>query len=211
MPPAREPAPSSTVADLAALGRLWDEHRERLLAMLERRIDPVLRQRIGADEILQSTFLDASRDWAAYQRGSPMKPYAWLYRLALDRLIAEYRKHARPTHGLGREMSLGDDYSALLGAQFLDAKTGPSTAAQRAELADRVRHVLGHLSDADRDILAMRYFDQLSTQEICDVLNARGGAVPPLTENALNVRLFRALKKLQKLWHQLYGDPESAP
>src|SRR5437868_2446191 len=115
--PSREPAPS-TVADLAALGRLWEEHRERLLAMLERRIDSTLRQRIGADEILQSTFLDASRAWAAYQRGSPMRPYAWLYRLALDRLIEEYRRHARPSNGLGRDIPLGDDYSAFLGGEF---------------------------------------------------------------------------------------------
>lgn len=209
MHPVREPTPAS-VADLAALGRLWEEHRGRLAAMLERRIDPGLRQRVGADEILQSTFLDASRGWAAYQRGSPMQPYAWLYRLALDRLIEEYRRHARPSNGLGRDLPLGDDCSALLGGRFLDTGTGPLTAAQRAELADRVRHVLGLLPAADRDVLAMRYFDQLSTQEVCDVLNARDAAAPPLTENALNVRLFRALKKLQKLWRQLYGDPEDA-
>ena len=42
MPSAREPGPF-TVADLAALERLRDEHRGRLLAMLERRIDPGLR------------------------------------------------------------------------------------------------------------------------------------------------------------------------
>lgn len=210
MPPSRE-LPQSTVAELAALGQLWEKHRARLLAMLERRIDPGLRQRVGAEEVLQSTFLDAAREWAGYQNGSAMKPYAWLYRLALDRLIEEYRKHARESNGLGRDMPLGDDCSALIGGQFLDAGTGPLTAAQRAELADRVRHVLSLLPDADRDTLAMRYFDQLSTCEICDVLNARGNPAVPITENALDVRLFRALKKLQKLWQQLYGDPESAP
>jgi RNA polymerase sigma factor (sigma-70 family) len=210
MPPAREPPPS-TIADLAALGRLWDEHRGRLLAMLERRIDPVLRQRIGAEEILQSTFLDAAREWQAYQRGSPMEPYPWLYRLALDRLIEEYRKHARPSNGLGRDLPLGDDCSALIGGQFLDAGTGPLTAAQRAELADRIRNLLSLLPPKDRDMLAMRYFDQLSTREICEVLNAQAEDAGPPTENALNVRLFRALKKLQQLWQQLYGEPESAP
>ena len=71
MPQAPEPGPSA-VADLAALGRLWDEHRRRLLAMLERRMDPVLRRRVGAEEVLQNAFLDASRGWAAYRRGSPM-------------------------------------------------------------------------------------------------------------------------------------------
>jgi RNA polymerase sigma factor (sigma-70 family) len=210
MPPTRE-HPPSTITDLALLGQLWEEHRVRLLAMLERRIDPVLRQRIGAEEVLQSAFFDAAREWASYQAGSTMKPYAWLYRLTLDRLIEEYRKHARVSNGLGRDAPLGDDLSALLGGQLFDAGTGPLTAAQRAELADRVRHALGLLPGADQDILAMRYFDQLSAGEICDVLNARGGQSQRLTENTLNVRLFRALKKLQKVWQDLHGSPESAP
>ena len=42
---------SSTVGELAALGKVWDEHRDRLLAMIERRIDSRLRQRVGADHL----------------------------------------------------------------------------------------------------------------------------------------------------------------
>ena len=201
MPSPPQPAPSS-VADLAALGRLWDEHRGRLTAMLERRIDPALRQRIGADEVLQSTFLDAARDWAAYQHGSSMKPYAWLYRLALDRLIEEHRKHTRGGRDLKLDLPWPDDYSAVLGEQLADRGTGPLTAAQRAELVDRVNRVIALLPKADRDLLQMRYFDQLSAQEIGDVYS--------LSENAVNVRIFRALKKLQQFWSQLFGKPESA-
>jgi RNA polymerase sigma-70 factor (ECF subfamily) len=202
MLPAPESNPSS-VADLAALGRLWGEHRERLLAMLDRRIDPGLRQRVGAEEILQNTFLDAAREWTSYQRGSRMRPYAWLYRLALDRLIEEYRKHTRSARNLKCELPWPDDYSAVLGGQLIDGGTGPLTAAQRAELADRVNKVLALLPDGDRDLLLMRYFDQLSAREIGDVCS--------LTENAVNVRVFRAIKKLQQIWSQLYGEPESAP
>jgi RNA polymerase sigma-70 factor, ECF subfamily len=202
MPPASEPTPSS-VADLAALGRLWEEHRERLLAMVERRIDPALRQRVGSEEILQSTFLDAAREWATYQRGSPMKPYAWLYRLALDQLIDEYRRHTRAGRDLNCELPWPDDCSAVLCGHLVDSGTGPVTAARRAELADRVNKVLTLLPDGDRDLLLMRYFDQLSAREVGDVYS--------LTENAVNVRVFRALKKLQQLWSQLYSESESAP
>ena len=210
MPSAQDLAPAS-VADLAALGRLWDEHQKRLLAMLERRIDPKLRQRMSAEEVLHNTFLDAARKWPQYQRSSAMKPYPWLYGLALDRLIEEYRKHVRPSNGLGRDLPLGDDCSDLFGGQLRDAGTGPLTAAQRAEVADRVRHVLGLLPEADRDILTMSYFDQLSTQEICDVLNGRVTGDPPVNVNALNVRLSRARDRMQKLWTKLYGESESPP
>jgi RNA polymerase sigma factor (sigma-70 family) len=179
--------------------------------MLERRIDPGLRQRVDAEEVLQHTFLDAAREWAAYQRGSPMKPYPWLYRLALDRLLEEHRRHVRPSNGLGRDLPLGDDCSALLAGQFLDAGIGPLTAAQRAELTDRVRHVLGLLPATYQDVLAMRYFDQLSTREICDVLNARDPVAASLTENAVNVRLFRAIKKMRQAWERLYWGSGGHP
>jgi RNA polymerase sigma-70 factor (subfamily 1) len=208
MPPTRDSAPSS-VADLAALGKLWEQHRDRLLAMVERRIDPHLRQRVGPDAILQDAFLDASRRWPAYQAGSPMHPFAWLYQITYDRLIETHRRHAAPGRDARREQRWPDDCSAVLGGQLIDAGTGPLTAAQRAELAEHVHRVLHLLPDADRDLLTMRYFDQLSTREICDVLNARQPGTTPLTENVVNVRLFRALKKLQKLWHQLFGEPES--
>ena len=74
-----------------------------------------------------------------------------------------------------------------------------------------MREVLALLPDADREILTQRYFDQNTSREICDVLNAHDPAAPPLNENAVNVRQFRALKKLQKLWHQMFGDAESTP
>jgi hypothetical protein len=51
---------------------LYGEHRSRLLAVLERRIDHRLRQRIEPEEVLQDTFLTASRRWPAYQAAAPV-------------------------------------------------------------------------------------------------------------------------------------------
>jgi RNA polymerase sigma-70 factor, ECF subfamily len=209
MLPVRDPVPS-TVADLAALGQLWEQHRGRLLAMLERRIDSRLRQRLDPEEVLNEAFLDASREWPDYQRGSPMQPYAWLYQITFDRLIEVYRRHATAGRDLRRDIPWPDDCSAVLGGQLMDAGTGPLTAAQRLEMIERVQSVLELSPETDRDILAMRYFDQLSTREICDVLNARQPNSAPTSEDTLNVRMFRALKKLQKLWQQTYGEPESS-
>jgi DNA-directed RNA polymerase specialized sigma24 family protein len=61
-------SPPSAAADMAALEKLLEEHRPRLLAMVERRLDPVLRARIDADDILNVAFFDARRKWAAFKR-----------------------------------------------------------------------------------------------------------------------------------------------
>src|SRR5207245_2824971 len=83
-----------SLSGLAAFSKLYEEHRPRLLAMLQRRIDPALATRLDADDVLQETFLLARRRWARPARGA-MSPYAWLYRLALDCLIEARRREGR--------------------------------------------------------------------------------------------------------------------
>ena len=140
-----------------------------------------------------------------------MQPYAWLYRITLDRYIEIYRRNVADGRDLRRDVPWPDDCSAVLGAHLMDAGTGPLTAAQRAELATRLHEMLSLLPDSDRDILTMRYFDQLSTREICEVLNSHQPDAIPLSEDTLNVRMFRALKKLQKLWQQTFGESSKRP
>ncbi len=102
--PTDEFSPSS-VADLAALGRLFEEHRPRLLAMLARRIDPKLHARLDADSILQETYLVARRRWSDFQTSS-MTAYSWLYRLALDTLIETWRRETRGPRDARRDLPL---------------------------------------------------------------------------------------------------------
>jgi len=58
----------STVADFAALGQLFEEHRPKLLAMVKKRMDPALLARIDAEDILQEAFQDAQRKWKSFKK-----------------------------------------------------------------------------------------------------------------------------------------------
>ena len=70
----------------------------------------------------------------------------------------------------------------------------------REELRERVRHTLDLLKPADREILWMVNFDQLSYADIAAVLG--------ITENTAYQRYHRALGRLSDLWLKLY--PESS-
>jgi hypothetical protein len=50
-------------AGMAALGRLLEEHRPKLLAVIQRRLDPALARRMGSEDILSNAFLQARRRW----------------------------------------------------------------------------------------------------------------------------------------------------
>jgi RNA polymerase sigma-70 factor (ECF subfamily) len=193
---------SSSVADLAALGKLFEEQRPRLLAMLKRRIDPALAARLDPDDILSEVFLEARRKWDRFQQQATLSPSAWLYGIARDCLIEVWRKSARDCRDHRRDLPWPEQSSAQLGMQLLHTGTGPSSAAMRAETEARIRQLLESMKDEDREILWMRHFEQFSFRELGEVLG--------VTENAATVRYVRALKRLRNAWLDLYGEEKKS-
>jgi RNA polymerase sigma-70 factor (ECF subfamily) len=187
---------AGSVADLAALGKLLEEHRPQLLAMLQRRIDPALSARLGPEDILSDAFLQARCKWQDYKHQSAVSPYAWLYRITLDCLIEAWRRETRERRHPKRAMPWPDQSSVQLGLGLVSPGTSPSEAAVREELQRRMRQALALLKDADREILWMRHYDQLSFKEAALVLGIK--------ESAATLRYVRAVERLKKLWQQLH-------
>jgi RNA polymerase sigma factor (sigma-70 family) len=184
-----------SVADLAELGNMLEEHRTRLLAMLCRRIDTAP---IDAEGILADTFLRARRRWQEFKARADMTPYAWLYRLALDCLIEEWRRRNRGVRA--REMPLPERSSALLVGAVLRSNTSPSAAAAREECRQEMQQILALLKDSDREILWLRHYDDLKFKEAAVVLG--------VSENTAVRRYVRALNRLRALWQQFHPDEE---
>lgn len=199
MPRADAPSPSS-VADMASLGRLLDEHRPKLLAMLQRRIDRGLAVRVDPEDVFQDAAVAARNGWAEFQRNPTTTPYVWLYGLARDQLLLHWRNQTRGKRDLRKDVAWPDRSSEQLGLSLIAAGTGPSTAAGRAELTQRVRQVLELLPDGDFEIVKMRHFDQLSFKQAAGLLN--------VTENTATVRYVRALKRLRVIWEALFSEIE---
>jgi RNA polymerase sigma-70 factor (ECF subfamily) len=194
-----EPGGPPPLADAAALGRMFEEHRPRLLAMLGRRLDPALAARVDAEDLVHETFLLARRRWDRFAT-SGMSPYAWLYRLALDCLIEAWRRETCAGRDPGRERPWPEQSSAQLGLSLVGTATSPSEALARGELQERMRRALEQLRPGDREILWMRHFDQLPFRDVAAVLG--------IAEDAAMRRYARALRRLKDLWAQL-GDDQS--
>jgi RNA polymerase sigma-70 factor, ECF subfamily len=180
------------MADLAGLANLFEQHRSRLLAMVERRIDPVLALRIAPEEILHEAFLAAARRWAAFRDQPTMTPYPWLYRIVLDALLEAWRRESRACRDPRRNIPWPQQSSVQLGLHLVNPGTSPSEAAIRQEMSERVRLAVELLDEGDQEILWMRHFDQLSFRE--------AGMVLGISENAATVRYARALDRLRSLW-----------
>src|SRR4051812_47241696 len=123
---------SMSVSDAALVGRMIEENRSRLLAMLRRRIDPTLAVRIDPEEILTETFLMAVKRWHRFPR-SGMTPYAWLYRAAVDCLIEAWNRETRQRRDVRQEISWPERSSVQLGFNLIGSLTSPSQALDREE------------------------------------------------------------------------------
>src|SRR5437773_10499109 len=93
-----------SLAGMAELGQLLEEHRPKLLAVVQRRLDPALARRISPEDILSEAFLQARRRWHSFQEQNGMTAYAWLYRTVMDCLIEAWRHESRDCRHPGNEM-----------------------------------------------------------------------------------------------------------
>jgi RNA polymerase sigma-70 factor, ECF subfamily len=183
---------SAAAGDASARGRLLDRHRQRLRRMVAVRLDRRLSARLDPSDLVQDTLAEANRRLDEYLRDRPLPFYPWLRQIAWNRMIDARRYHLRPGRTVGREEPAGlPAESALQLAERLMTGDAPSAGLRRKEQQALVRAALDRLPERDREVLALRYLEQLSTAEAAAVLGTSDGAV--------RVRVLRALRRLREL------------
>jgi RNA polymerase sigma-70 factor, ECF subfamily len=189
--------------DQRALGELLGRHRERLRRMVALRLDRRLQGRVDPSDIIQEACLDAARRLPEYHKNPAMPFFLWLRFLAGQRLVDEHRKHlGAAARDAGREISLyrgalPETSSAALAAHLLGALTTPSQAAIRVERKIRLQEALNSLDPIDREVLALRHFEELSNTEAAVVLG--------LDKSAASKRYARALIRLKAILASMPG------
>jgi RNA polymerase sigma-70 factor, ECF subfamily len=202
MAAADPPAPSdgfpSSVREMAELGAVFEVHWPRLVEIVRRRLDTSLGARTDPEEIVNAAFLDARRRWAAYRAEPKVSPFVWLYRLVTDRLIEEWRTATAQKRDLKRDVPWPDRPSVDLGLRLVSPDTSPTQAVVREEVVGLMRKALGLLRAADREVIQLRGYDNLSFTEIGELLGVE--------ENTATVRYVRALRRLKDVWQRLTGE-----
>ena len=163
--------------DRQALGELFHCYRQRLRRMVELRMDSRLRTRLDASDVLQEAYLDLAGDLDAYRADSTLPPLLWMRLHVGRRLTTVHRRHlGTGMRDAGLEISLYREAlpqasSAALAAMLLGRHTSPTQAAQRAERLLRIQEALNTLDPIDREVLALKHFEELSRAETAEVLS----------------------------------------
>jgi RNA polymerase sigma-70 factor (ECF subfamily) len=189
-----------------ALAVLWQRHSARLRQMIRLRLDRRLQSRVDPSDVLQEAYIDLATRLPDFARDRPMPIFLWLRLVAGQRLMQVHRRHlGTALRDAGREISLHygalpQASSASLAAQLLGHFTTASQAATRAEQRLRLQQALEALEPIDREIIALRHFEELSNSEAAVILG--------LTKAGASKRYVRALTRLQSVLENL---PEFRP
>ena len=188
--------------DTTALAELFGHCRARLRQTIQLRMGTELAVRFDPSDVLQEVYLEATRKIDRYVKAPEVSPFVWLRGLTWDRLCRLQRHHlGTECRAAVREIRLPDHSSATLVQQLLAPVAGPRTAAVTRELRDRVHHALDLLDDTDREVILMRHFEEMSNDEVAEVLG--------LSPSAATMRHGRALMRLKEILESFFSPGAS--
>ncbi len=181
---------------------VFSRHRDRLKQMLEFRMDRRLRGREDASDILQEVYIDAHQRMRHYLKRPELSFYVWLRQLTMQRLIDVHRRHLKAEmRDVKQEISINRGNAAATSASMavilVAHLASPSQMAMHAELVAQIEQALESMDATDREVLALRHFEELRNSEVAEVLG--------LKEAAASNRYVRALSRLSDVLEKLPG------
>ena len=164
---------SARDGDVDAMAALCEFYREPLLRFCYRHLGQVDEAEDATQDVL--TRVVAEDRWPA---GSIR---AWFFRIARNHCL-DLRKQRRD----GR-VGVGTLFAE---SRFPSPQTGPRTSVARRERGEQIREALSAMTAAHAEVLMLRYFDDLSRQEIAELLE--------LPESVVKSRLFEARREMSR-------------
>ena len=109
----------------------------------------------------------------------------WMFHMARNLFADHYKKSKRM--GFKEDVEVTDRY-------FKDEENAESTRIQNEEI-DLLQRAMDRLSAEKKEILILSKYQEMRYKEIADLMD--------LTESAVKVRIFRALKELRTIYEKL--------
>lgn len=202
MPPVEELMKRVRQGAPAAVDDLLDEYRRQLKTMVSLRIDPRVNARIDPSDVVQESLAEAASRLDQYLIDEPIPFYPWLRQIAWEKLIQQHRRHiGSQKRSAAKEVTLPvrltDESVASLSRIAVAQQNSPSEQVVRSELNRRVMDAMERLQPSWKELLVMKYMEQMSVADIAATLKVSPGAVS-----------MRHLRAVEALRSELNGTNE---
>ncbi|MCX8126110.1 MAG: RNA polymerase sigma factor [Dehalococcoidia bacterium] len=149
----------------------FDQLYEAYFEKIYRYVAMKLGNAMEAEDVTQEVFLKALNSIASFRwKGTPF--IAWLYRIAHNQVVDHYRR--RPKSPL----------VPIEGLQLAEEGDPVEVAEQKTEM-ERVMRATKKLTEAQQEVIALRFVSELSIAETAQVMGRSEGAVKALQHSAL--------------------------
>ncbi len=180
-----------------ALARFFESVKPRLKRIVNFRLDYRLSGRVSESDVIQETYVRAAKRMNSYLQKDDMPFFVWLRLEVSQKLHEIHRYHfGAEMRDVRREMKLGHTHdsektSLALAANIVAQLTSPSRLVEKAEQIAFLEQALNEMNELDREIIALRHFEELSNIETAEILNIQPAAA--------SKRYLRALKRLREI------------
>ena len=181
----------------------WDEFFDRHYAATARFVFQLGREFTHEDveEICQEAFLSVIKNIESFQGGCRLQ--TWVFRIAANK-AGDYREHQHAAkRGGGRQpVSLqAEDPNTGLRLDPPSSLLGPDLSVMNEEQAGLVHSALDHLGQPCREIIELRYFGDLSYEELAQALQ--------LNPKTVSSRLSKCLDRLEAIVRKTFAGENS--
>jgi RNA polymerase sigma-70 factor (ECF subfamily) len=188
--PAPQPDPEGSADEKNLVHAAMAGHRfafQQLMARYEEKIYRMVffrtRSRPDAEDICQEVFIQAFKNLGRLK--DPERFAGWLFRIAANRIKDHYRKkRVRAIFSFLPDVER--DAEAVAAS---DESSEVMLNLERQEFWGRVHTMLDRLSQMEREVFLLRFFDDLGIREISEVINK--------SQSTVKTHLYRALKKFK--------------
>ncbi len=192
----------------AVLAEEFSHNYHRFWRMIDFRLDGALTGRADPDDVLQEAWLAAAQRVDHFLANESLSLFVWLRMIVQQTLIDVQRRHlgAKKRDAYRERSMFGDcrsqNTSVSLVAKLLGTFTSPSQAVARDERAALLRGAIDRMDKIDREVLALRHFEELANSEVAEVL--------AIQETTASNRYVRALRRLKTILDELPDFGETA-
>lgn len=166
--------------DREAFGKIYQLYYRKIFRYCSFNVE----DREAAQDICQETFVKAWKSLKNFQISKPnWSIQAFLFKIARNLIIDRSRAK--------KEVSLADN-------EEIEGKIDLYEDLDRKNNAIRIKKALSKLEEIERQIIILRFFEEMDSKEVANILSINDGA--------LRVRQSRILQKLKDIMEALYGN-----
>jgi RNA polymerase sigma-70 factor (ECF subfamily) len=148
--------------DRTAMAELYDRYFDRVYSLVFNQVD---RNRDVAEDIVQETFLAALKSAKSFKGRS--SAYTWLCSIAYHKVADHYRRQSRER----KRMVSGVDVDTVDVSDNPGRQPQPDSLIESAETRQVVNEALAKLPWDYRQVLILKYVEELSVQEISQIMD----------------------------------------